>query len=47
VKRVGPTDLAIHNVLKARRKHKEDAPGREWFNATAAEVKAIAEFMVN
>lgn len=46
VKRVGPTELAIHNVLKARGKHKEDAPGREWFNTTVAEVKAIIEFVV-
>lgn len=46
VKRVAPTELAIHNVLKARGKHKEDAPGREWFNTTLAEVKAIIEFVV-
>lgn len=46
VKRVGPTELAIHNVLKARGKHREDAPGREWFNTTIAEVKAIIEFVV-
>jgi hypothetical protein len=45
-KRVGPTELAIHNVLKARGKHREDAPGREWFNATIAEVKAIIDFVV-
>ncbi len=46
VKRVGPTELAIHNILKARGKHKEDAPGREWFNTTVAEVKAIIDFVV-
>lgn len=46
VKRVGPTELAIHNVLKARGKYKEDAPGREWFNTTPEEVKAIIEFVV-
>jgi hypothetical protein len=45
VKRVGPTELAIHNVLKARGKHREDAPGREWFNTTVAEVEAIIEFV--
>ncbi len=46
VKRVGPTELAIHNVLKARGKHRDDAPGREWFNSTIAEVKAIIEFVI-
>lgn len=46
VKRVGPTELAIHNTLKARGKHKEDAPGREWFNTTVAEVKAILDFVI-
>jgi hypothetical protein len=46
VKRVGPTELAIHNTLKARGKHKEDAPGREWFNTTVGEVKAILEFVI-
>ena len=46
VKRVGPTELAIHNTLKARDKHKEDAPGREWFNSTVAEVKAILDFVI-
>jgi hypothetical protein len=45
VKRVGPTELAIHNVLKARSKHREDAPGREWFNTTIAEVEAIIKFV--
>jgi hypothetical protein len=46
VKRVGPTELAVHNTLKARGKHKEDAPGREWFNTTITEVKAILDFVV-
>ena len=45
VKRVGPTELAIHNTLKARGKHREDAPGREWFNTTIAEITAIIEFV--
>jgi T5orf172 domain len=45
VKRVGPTELAIHNILKARGKHREDAPGQEWFNTTIEELKAIIEFV--
>lgn len=45
VKRVGPTELAIHNILKARGKHREEALGREWFNTTIAEVTAIVEFI--
>jgi len=45
VKRVGPTELAIHNILKARGKHREDGPGQEWFNTTIAELKAIVEFV--
>ena len=45
VKRVGPTELAIHYVLKARGKHRKDAPGREWFNTTLAEVEEIIEFV--
>lgn len=47
VKRVGPTELAIHNVLKARGKHRETAPGREWFDTSITEIKAILEFVVN
>jgi T5orf172 domain len=46
VKRVGPTELAIHYVLKARGRHKDDAPGREWFNTTIAEVEAIVKFVL-
>jgi hypothetical protein len=46
VKRVGPTELAIHNTLKARGKHREDAPGREWFDTTVAEIESIIEFVV-
>lgn len=45
VKRVGPSELAIHNVLKARSKWREDAPGREWFNTTVAEVESIISFV--
>lgn len=45
VNRVGPTELAAHNVLKARGKWRENVPGVEWFNTTVAEVKEILEFV--
>lgn len=45
VKRIGPTELAIHNVLKARSKWRETAPGREWFDTTVAEVGSIITFV--
>jgi hypothetical protein len=45
VNRVGPTELAIQNILKARGKHREDAPGREWFDTTVSEVVAIIEYV--
>lgn len=45
VNRVGPTELAAHNVLKARGKWRENAPGVEWFNTTVAEVKSILDFV--
>ena len=45
VKRIGPTELAIHNVLKARSKWRETAPGREWFDTTLAEVGSIITFV--
>lgn len=45
VKRVGPTELAIHNVLKARSQWIDNAPGREWFRSTVADVKSIVDFI--
>ena len=45
VKRVGPTELAIHNVLKARGKWRENVPGTEWFNTSVAEISAIMSFV--
>lgn len=45
VKRVGPTELAIHNILKARGKHREEALGREWFNTTITEINSIIDFI--
>ena len=47
VKRVGPTELAIHNVLKARSKWRENAPGREWFDTSIVEVESIIDFVIN
>ncbi len=45
VKRVGPTELAAHNVLKARGKWRENVPGVEWFNTSIAEVQQILAFI--
>lgn len=45
VKRVGPTELAAHNVLKARGKWRENVPGVEWFDTTVAEVLSILNFV--
>lgn len=45
VNRVGPTELAAHNVLKARGKWRENAPGVEWFDTTIAEVQSILDFV--
>ena len=45
VNRVGPTELAAHNVLKARGKWREKAPGVEWFDTTLAEVQSILNFV--
>jgi hypothetical protein len=45
VKRVGPTELAIHNVLKARSQWIEDAPGKEWFRTTVQDVEQIIRFI--
>lgn len=45
VKRVGPSELAIHNVLKARSKWRENAPGTEWFDSTVSEIESIINFV--
>ena len=47
VNRVGPTELAIHNVLKARGKWRENIPSVEWFNTTVEEVEKILKFVAN
>lgn len=35
----------IHNILKVRGKHVDEAPGREWFVPSPSEVKAIYKFI--
>ncbi len=45
VNRVGPTELAVHNVLKAKGKWRDSVPGVEWFNTTVSEVQSILEFV--
>jgi len=45
VNRVGPTELAAHNVLKARGKWRENVPGVEWFNTTLDEIEQILKFI--
>ncbi len=47
VKRVVPSELAIHNVLKARSKWRENAPGHEWFDTTIKEIESIIEFVIS
>lgn len=45
VKRVAQIEDAIHAVLKARGRWKEDAPGDEWFITTLDEVSSILKFI--
>lgn len=45
VKRVAQVEDAIHAVLKARGRWKEDAPGAEWFITTLDEVQSIVGFI--
>jgi hypothetical protein len=45
VKRVGPMELAVHNVLKARGKWRESVPGTEWFDTTISEIEEIIDFV--
>lgn len=45
VKRVGPTELAIHNTLKAWGKWRENVPGVEWFDTTVSEIESILKFV--
>jgi hypothetical protein len=45
VNRVGATEKAVHNVMKARGKWRENIPGIEWFNTTVGEVESIIAFV--
>jgi hypothetical protein len=45
VNRVGATEKAAHNVLKARGRWRENIPGIEWFNTTVSEVESIIAFV--
>lgn len=45
VKRVAQVEDAIHAVLKAKGRWKEDAPGEEWFITTIDEVQSIVSFI--
>lgn len=45
VKRVAQVEDAVHAVLKARGRWKEDAPGDEWFITTIDEVQSIVSFI--
>jgi hypothetical protein len=44
VARVGFVESAIHKVLAARGKWRENVPGTEWFDTTTDEIKSILEF---
>lgn len=46
VQRISPTELAVHNILKARGKWRENVPGIEWFDTTIEEIAAIINFVV-
>lgn len=45
VKRTIYVELAIHNVLKAREKWREQAPGKEWFDTSRGEIESIIHFV--
>ncbi|WP_413457472.1 GIY-YIG nuclease family protein [Herbaspirillum huttiense] len=45
VRRVAQVEDAIHAVLKARGRWKEDAPGDEWFNTDQDEILSILNFI--
>lgn len=44
VKRVAVFELAIHKILAARGRWRENVPGTEWFDTTVAEVQSIINF---
>lgn len=44
VTRVGFVESAIHKVLAARGKWRENVPGTEWFETSIDEIKSILDF---
>ena len=47
VGRVAEVEDAIHAILKARGRWREEAPGDEWFNTTIEEVRQIIGFIIH
>lgn len=45
VTRMSYTESAIHCILKARGRWREEAPGVEWFDTTQAEIEEIVRFI--
>lgn len=45
VSRVGFVESALHKVLAARGRWREEAPGKEWFDTTADEIQSIINFI--
>ena len=41
--RVGHVESAVHKMLAARGKWRENVPGTEWFNTTVDEIRSIIE----
>lgn len=44
-KRVRALEQAIHNILRARGKWRENVPGIEWFDTTLDEIESIVQFV--
>jgi hypothetical protein len=45
VKRVHAAELAVHYVLKARGKFRDEAPGTEWFDTMLSEIQEVIAFV--
>ena len=45
VAKVGFVESAIHKVLAARGKWREEAPGKEWFDTNVEEVQLVIDFI--
>lgn len=46
VKRVMFVEAAVHGILRARGKWREDAPGVEWFDTTPDEIASCVGFVI-